>query len=105
MEEKGGKGKKGKKGDGHWRQEWSNTVVMADWDDDAKHWRREARAFGLAELFDRFGDRYTSTQLCRFYRACRILVHKREHGKSAPERVHAAQTRYKGTQRYGFGRG
>ena len=105
----GGKGKKsekkGKEDDhGSWREEWSNTIVMADQETDAKHWRRDARCFGLAELFQRFGDRYNAKQLYRYYTANRILVHKRHRGKSAPERVAATQLRWKETGRYGFGR-
>ena len=114
---KGGKGddgrwrqgknqEKGKgKDDGHWRQEWwNNTIVQVDFHDDTKHWRRQAQIYGLAELFHRFGDRYTAKQLYRYYLAARILVHKRLHGKSAPERVEAAQQRFRATGRYGFGR-
>ena len=108
---KGGRKEKGKKGgkkgeeddDGRWRQEWNNTVVFADPDDARRHWRREARCFGLAELFHQFRDRYTAKQLYRFFTSCRILVHKRVHGKSAPERRAAAQMRYQTTGRYGFG--
>ena len=112
---KGGKGDDGRwrqgknqeKGndDGRWRQEWGNTMVQCDWDDDAKHWKREASCFGLAEMFARFGARYTAKHLYRYYLAARILVHKRVHGKSAPERTEAAQKRYKATGRYGFGDG
>ena len=80
-------------------------MVRCDWIDDAKHWKREARCYGLAEVFASFGDRYTAKQLYRYYLAARILVHKRAHGKSAPERSAAAQLRYRATGRYGFGRG
>ena len=66
-------------------------MVQCDWHDDAKHWWRKARCYGLAEVFARFGDRYTAKQLYRYYLAARILVHKRVHGKSAPERTEAAQ--------------
>ena len=110
---KGGKGDGGRwrqgknqeKGndDGRWRQEWNNTMVQSF--DDDKHWKREARCYGLAEVFARFGDRYTTKQLYRYYLSARILVHKRVHGKSAPERQAAAQQRYKATGRYGFGHG
>ena len=92
--------------DGHWRQEeeeevsWDNTMVSAvsaHWYDDNKHWKREARCFGLAEVFSRFGYRYTAKQLYWYYLSAGILVHKRVHspwghGRSAPER-------------YGFGKG
>ena len=94
--------------DGHWRQQeaqWDNTMVNSDWYDDDKHYKREASCFGLAELFGRFGHQYTAKQLYRYYLAARILVQKRAHGKSAPERQAAAQQRYKATGRYGFGRG
>ena len=70
--------------------------------DDDKHWKREAWCFGLAEVFARFGDRYTTKQLYQYYLAARILAHKRVHGKSAPERTEAAQRRYRATGRYGF---
>ena len=85
-------------------------MVQCDWHDDAKHWWREARCYGLAEVFAEFGHRYTAKQLYRYYLAARILVHKRVHGKSAPERTEAAQRRYRETGRYGhtrdgFGRG
>ena len=73
--------------------------------DDDKHLKREARCYGLAEVFAIFGDRYTTKQLYRYYLSARILVHKRVHGKSAPERQAAAQQRYKATGRYGFGNG
>ena len=109
---KGGKGDDGRwrqgknqeKGndDGRWRQEWSNTMVQCDWHDDAKHWKREATCFGLAEVFARFGDRYTAKQLYRYYLAARILVHKRAHGKSALERTEAAQRRHRASGRWGF---
>ena len=80
-------------------------MVQCDWNDDNKHWRREARCYGLAEVFATFGDRYTAKQLYQYYLAAKILVHKREHGKSAPERVTAAQARHKATGRWGFGSG
>ena len=105
---KGGKGDDGRcrqgKGndDGHWRQNWDNTMVRVVGHDDDKHWKREAWCFGLAEVFARFGDRYTTKQLYQYYLAARILVHKRVHGKSAPERTEAAQRRYRATGRYGF---
>ena len=73
--------------------------------DDAKHLWREARVLGLAEVFAKFGDRYTAKQLYQHYLASSILVHKREHGESAPERRAAAQERYKETGYYGFGNG
>ena len=102
-----GKSKKGKgdDDDGRWRQEWSNRVAQADLRDDAKHLWREARVFGLAEVFAKFGDRYTAKQLYRHYLASRILVHKREHGASAPDRRAAALERCKATGYYGFGKG
>ena len=78
-------------------------MVRPDWHDDAKHWFRQAKCFGLAEVFHRFGDRYTAKQLYRYYTAATILVHKRVHGKSAPERTEAAQQRHRATGRYGFG--
>ena len=113
---KGGKGDDGRwrqgknqeKGndDGRWRQEgwnnWDNTMVRAVGHDDAKHWKREAWCCGLAEVFARFGDRYTTKQLYQYYLAATILVHKRVHGKSAPERVEAAQRRHRATGRWGF---
>ena len=112
-QEKGGKGDDGRwrqgknqeKGndDGRWRQEWSNTIVFHHEDDDAKHWRRVARCYGLPELFHVFGERYMAKQLYRYYLAARILIHKRVHGKSAPERTEAAQESYRATGRYGFG--
>ena len=79
-------------------------MVRAAGHDDTKHWMREAACFGLAEVFARFGDRYTTKQLYRYYLAARILVHKRVHGKSAPERTEAAQRRYRATGRYGHTR-
>ena len=51
------------------------------------------------EVFRNFGDRYRAKQLYRYYLAARILVHKRVHGKSAPERTEAAQQRYRATWR------
>ena len=109
---KGGKGDDGRwrqgknqeKGndDGRWRQDWSNTMVRPLGHDDAKHWMREAACFGLAEVFARFGDRYTTKQLYQYYLAARILVHKRAHGKSALERTEAAQRRHRATGRWGF---
>ena len=70
------------------------------------HWQHTALSIGRGtEVFARFGDRYTAKQLYRYYLAARILVHKRVHGKSAPERTEAAQESYRATGRYGFGRG
>ena len=97
-----GKNQEKGKYDSNWRVEWSNTMVQYDVFDNAKHWRREAWCYGLAEVLARFGDRYTAKQLYRYYLAARILVHKRVHGKSAPERTEAAQRRYRATGRYGF---
>ena len=60
---KGGKGDDGRwrqgknqengkgKDDGRWRQEWNNAmVVLTDWHDDAKHWRRVGTCRPLAAL-------------------------------------------------------
>ena len=72
---KGGKGDDGRwrqgKGndDGHWRQNWDNTMVRVVGHDDDKHWKREAWCFGLAEVFARFGNRYTTKQLYQYYLA------------------------------------
>ena len=35
---------------------WDNTMVSAHWYDDNKHWKREAKCFGLAEVFSRFNQ-------------------------------------------------
>ena len=101
-----GKGEKGgKKGkeddDGRWRQECSNTIVMADMDTDAKHWIRDARCVGLAELLHQFGERYNAKQLYRYYTACNIQVHKTT--REVGEQVAAAQLHKQATGLYGFG--
>ena len=81
-------------------------MVMAHRHDDTTsdtiHLRRHARCYGLAEVFAEFGSRYTAKQLYRYYRASRILVHKRIHGKSSPVRQAAAHQRHNTTGRYGF---
>ena len=67
-------------------------MVQCDWNDDNKHWKREARCYGLAEVFATFGDRYTAKQLCKYftaaelyqyYQTCRVIATRRSRGQKA----------------------
>ena len=100
--QKGSQGKGGKVAAGTSATQPDNSVVMRDWADPHSHWLRVAKVFGLADLFFKLGDTFTAKQLYMYYTSTRVIVYKRPHGRSAPERVEAAQRRYKNTGRYGF---
>ena len=105
----GGKGKgKGKRAGLWWQGEEAaepsdNTVVKRDPNDPDKHWRRDARICGLADLFEKFGDMWTAKEIFEYYEGLHVFAHKRERGKSAPERRAAANQRYRESGRYGHG--
>ena len=60
---------------------------------------------GLADLFKKFGDKFSARALYVYYLRLQRIVYKRLHGKSAPERQHAAFQRFRDTGYYGHGRG
>ena len=102
----------GKGGDGHWRQEeeeedsWSNTMVMTSWCNRNNHYVRDAKCFGLAELFFEFGDKYTAKALYRYYLSTTILAHKRVHSNSKSVKSTAASHQRKTwTGKWGHGKG
>ena len=100
--QKGSQGKGGKVAAGtRATQPDDNLVVMRDRADPHSHWLRVAKVFGLADLFFKLVDTFTAKQLYMSYTSTRVIVYKRPHGRSAPERVEAAQQRYKNTGRYG----
>ena len=76
--------------------------MTGQWADPQSHWLRVAKVFGLADLFYALGDTFIAKQLYMYYTSTQVIVYKRPHGSSAPERVEAAQRRYKNTGRYGF---
>ena len=80
-----------------------NTVVMREAFDPNVHWRREAKVCGLADLFQEFGEQWTGKEMFEYYESLHIFAHKRERGKSAPERRAAAHERFRNIGYYGFG--
>lgn len=98
-----GKGKKpasGGTGKGDEEPE-DNTMVMRQTRDQSMHWRREAAVCGLADLFAQFGDTWAAHDIYKYYTTMLVIVHKREHGKSAPERRTAAHERFRDTGYWG----
>ena len=63
-------------------ESWDNTMVLANRDDDDKHWQRVAKCFGLAELFWRFGNQFTAKQLYKYYVSVRVEAAKQRKGKT-----------------------
>ena len=98
-----GKGKKpasGGKGKGDEEPE-DNTMVMRETRDQSMHWLREAAVCGLADLFAQFGDTWAAHDIYGYYTTMNVIVHKREHGVSAPERRKAAHERFRDTGYWG----
>ena len=81
-----------------------NTFVNRD-KLSSGHRYRHARVCGLADLFCHLGQRFSAEALYLYYLSLPVIVHKRLHGKSAPERQHAALKRYDNTGYYGHGHG
>ena len=78
-----------------------NTMVMRQTRDQSMHWRREAAVCGLADLFAQFGDTWAAHDIYGYYTTMHVIVHKREHGVSAPERRKAAHERFRASGRWG----
>ena len=61
-------------------------MVMRDPTNENRHWRRDARVCGLADLFHHFGGQWAAKERFEYYEGLSIFAHKRERGKIAPER-------------------
>ena len=82
---------------GLWRQ-WGD-IFLAPVAHGAGHWRREATAVGLPELFSSFGH----TDLYEWWGHARAIVNQRVHGATNPARRENARRRYEETGYWGFG--
>ena len=59
------------------------------------HWRMNGGAISLPELFDKFGDRYTVSELMFWYYNAPKVLRKREHAWGSPDCRKAALQRWK----------
>ena len=103
-----GKAVKGKKAAGErggsWQAAVANTFIRpAPGGDPSKHLLRQARVFGLPELFGNLGTQLTAKVIYEYYLTARIIVHKRLHGRQAQVKRAAAHQRKLKTGCYGFG--
>ena len=108
MEE--GKREAGDRG-GSWQAALANTFIRpasgggpASGGDPSKHLLRQARVFGLPELFGNLGTQFTAKVIYEYYLTARIIVYKRLHGRQAQVKRAAAHQRKLKTGCYGFGR-
>jgi len=67
--------------------------------------RRKARRFGLPELFQTFGKKYTAEVLYKYYMGTRILVHKQNQDAYVPQPMVCKGRRPQYGYRRGRGRG
>ena len=97
---------------GSWQAALANTFIRpasgggpASGGDPSRHLLRQARVFGLPELFGNLGTQFTAKVIYEYYPTARNIVHKRLHGKQAQVRQAAAHQRKCKTGYYGHGRG
>ena len=78
-----------------------NTTILRTEQGQRGHWHLSGGAITLADLFFKFGDNYTVSELMNYYYNSKKVCRKRAHAWGSPECRQAALQRYKSNGRYG----
>ena len=82
-----------------------NTTILRTRENEHGHWYlQRGGAFTLADLFAKFGDTYTVSELMFWYHHAPKLVKKRPHSWANADRRAAAAVRHEATGHYGHGK-
>ena len=78
-----------------------NTTILRTEQGQRGHWHLSGGAITLADLFFKFGDNYTVSELMNYYYNSKKVCRKRAHAWGSPECRQAALQRYKSNGHYG----
>jgi hypothetical protein len=78
-----------------------NTTILRTEQGQKGHWHLSGGAITLADLFFKFGEQYTVSELMSYYYNAKKVCRKRQHAWGSAECRQAALQRYKSNGHYG----